>query len=31
MSAVRPLEEGAAWFHKLHAGEGNLIKVILQP
>ena len=30
-SAVRPLEEGAGWFHKLHAAEGDLIKVILQP
>lgn len=30
-SAVRPLEEGADWFHKLHAAEGNLIKVILKP
>ena len=30
-SAVRPLEEGAAWFHKLHAAEGDLIKVILKP
>jgi L-iditol 2-dehydrogenase len=30
-SAIRPLEEGADWFHKLHAGEGNLIKVILKP
>jgi L-iditol 2-dehydrogenase len=30
-SAVRPLAEGADWFHKLHAAEGDLIKVILQP
>ncbi len=30
-SAVRPLEEGAGWFHKLHAAEGDLIKVILRP
>ena len=30
-SAVRPLEEGAGWFHKLHAAEGDLIKVILKP
>ncbi len=30
-SAVRPLEEGADWFHKLHAAEGDLIKVILKP
>lgn len=30
-SAVRPLEEGAEWFEKLHAGSGDLIKVILQP
>jgi len=31
MSAVRPLAEGADWFHKLHAAEGDLIKVILRP
>ncbi len=31
MSAVRPLAEGAEWFHKLHAAEGDLIKVILRP
>jgi L-iditol 2-dehydrogenase len=30
-SAIRPLEEGAEWFHKLHAAEGDLIKVILRP
>ncbi|HWB03900.1 MAG TPA: galactitol-1-phosphate 5-dehydrogenase [Verrucomicrobiales bacterium] len=30
-SAIRPLEEGAEWFHKLHAAEGDLIKVILKP
>jgi len=30
-SAVRPLEEGADWFHKLYAAEGDLIKVILKP
>lgn len=31
MSAVRPLEEGAEWFHKLHAAQDDLIKVILRP
>jgi L-iditol 2-dehydrogenase len=30
-SAVRPLEEGADWFHKLHAAKDELIKVILRP
>lgn len=30
-SAIRPLEEGAEWFHKLHAAEDDLIKVILRP
>ena len=31
MSAVRPLEEGADWFHRLHAAREDLIKVILVP
>jgi len=30
-SAVRPLEEGAEWFHRLHAAQEDLIKVILRP
>jgi L-iditol 2-dehydrogenase len=30
-SAVRPLEEGAEWFHRLHAAREDLIKVILRP
>jgi L-iditol 2-dehydrogenase len=30
-SAIRPLEEGAEWFHKLHASADDLIKVILRP
>lgn len=30
-SAVRPLEEGADWFHRLHKADGDLIKVILKP
>lgn len=30
-SAVRPLEEGADWFHRLHAAQEDLIKVILRP
>lgn len=30
-SAIRPLEEGAEWFHKLHAAADDLIKVILRP
>jgi len=31
ISAVAPLEEGAAWFDRLHRREPNLMKVILQP
>jgi len=31
ISAVVPLAEGEAWFHRLHAGENGLFKVILQP
>ncbi len=31
LSAVAPLEEGGAWFHRLHGGKEPLIKVILQP
>jgi L-iditol 2-dehydrogenase len=31
MSAVAPLEEGNEWFHRLHAGKEDLIKVILHP
>ena len=31
ISAVAPLEEGAAWFQRLYRREPNLMKVILQP
>lgn len=31
ISVVAPLEEGAQWFDRLHAREGNLMKVILTP
>jgi L-iditol 2-dehydrogenase len=32
ISAVAPLGEGAAWFHRLHAGgDQGLMKVILEP
>lgn len=31
ISAVAPLEEGPAWFGRLHGGEAGLLKVILQP
>lgn len=31
ISVVAPLEEGAQWFNRLHAREGNLMKVILTP
>lgn len=31
ISAVVPLEQGAAWFDRLHAAEAGLIKVVLKP
>ena len=31
ISAVAPLNDGAAWFERLHAGNEGLIKVILEP
>jgi L-iditol 2-dehydrogenase len=31
ISAVVPLSEGAAWFERLYQGEGDLLKVILEP
>lgn len=31
ISAVAPLEEGPRWFERLHAGEPNLMKVVLTP
>ena len=31
ISAVAPLEEGAAWFDRLYAAEKGLLKVVLQP
>jgi len=31
ISAVAPLEEGAAWFDRLYGREPNLMKVVLQP
>ena len=30
ISAVAPLADGAAWFHRLHAGNEGLMKVILE-
>lgn len=31
LSAVAPLSEGAAWFHRLYAREKGLMKVVLKP
>jgi len=31
LSAVAPLNEGAAWFRRLFAHEPGLLKVVLQP
>jgi len=31
LTAVAPLEEGPAWFHRLHDREPGLLKVVLQP
>jgi L-iditol 2-dehydrogenase len=31
ITAVAPLEDGAQWFHRLHSGEPNLMKIVLDP
>jgi L-iditol 2-dehydrogenase len=31
ITAVAPLSDGPAWFSRLHAGEPNLMKVVLDP
>lgn len=31
ITAVAPLDEGPRWFERLHAGEPNLMKVVLAP
>ena len=31
ITATAPLEDGPAWFERLYAGNGELLKVILQP
>jgi threonine dehydrogenase-like Zn-dependent dehydrogenase len=31
LSAVAPLADGAAWFHRLYEREPGLMKVVLQP
>jgi L-iditol 2-dehydrogenase len=31
ITAVVPLDQGPAWFERLHAGEPNLLKVVLTP
>jgi len=31
ITAVAPLDEGPAWFERLHSGEKNLLKVVLTP
>jgi L-iditol 2-dehydrogenase len=31
VSATAPLDEGAAWFERLYAGEKGLMKVLLKP
>jgi L-iditol 2-dehydrogenase len=31
ITAVAPLDQGPAWFERLHAGEPNLLKVVLTP
>jgi L-iditol 2-dehydrogenase len=31
ITAVAPLDDGARWFERLHAGEPNLMKVVLAP
>jgi L-iditol 2-dehydrogenase len=31
ITAVAPLDDGPAWFERLHSGEKNLLKVVLTP
>jgi L-iditol 2-dehydrogenase len=31
ITATAPLEDGPAWFERLYAGNGELLKVILHP
>jgi L-iditol 2-dehydrogenase len=31
ITAVAPLSDGPAWFDRLHLGEPNLMKVVLDP
>jgi L-iditol 2-dehydrogenase len=31
IAAVAPLSEGPSWFERLHAGEPNLMKIVLDP
>jgi L-iditol 2-dehydrogenase len=31
ITAVAPLDDGPAWFARLHAGEPNLLKIVLTP
>ena len=31
ITAVAPLSDGPRWFARLHAGEPNLMKVVLDP
>jgi L-iditol 2-dehydrogenase len=31
ITAVAPLSDGPAWFDRLHSGEPNLMKIVLDP
>ena len=31
ITAVAPLRDGPAWFDRLHSGEPNLMKIVLDP
>ncbi len=31
LTAIAPLSEGPRWFDRLHSGEPNLMKVVLDP
>jgi L-iditol 2-dehydrogenase len=31
ITAIAPLEDGPQWFERLHAGEANLMKIVLNP
>jgi L-iditol 2-dehydrogenase len=31
ITAIAPLSDGPSWFDRLHSGEPNLMKIVLDP